>query len=266
MMSNGDIGGGGLAGLSFLQKANAADRDALRDAQTLALEMEKTRRLSEGKWSPSAGGEIVVNDATGETRRTGHEKQDAPTATQKEYEQAREQGFTGTLLEYQQAAKDAKSAATIPAEVGARIGLGDAFQAEVPAIRKRLEAWTNQDRLDLKLGRGDAAEVWRGIEGGRDALVRHLTGAGIGVAEAQNQADRYQISATDGVPTMLKKLDRLSTHLEAVKQGAINAKTGAIARDPKPLADKPAPNTRPRARNAAGDVLEYDGSAWVPAP
>jgi GH24 family phage-related lysozyme (muramidase) len=264
MMSTGNIGAGGLTGLDYLTKARSQDRDAARDAQTLALQMAQTNALSQGKWHPSGGGEIVVNDVTGETRRTGHEKPDATTADQKEYEQAKAEGFKGTLLEYQQAKKEAKgTSGSLPAEVGARIGLGDVFQKDVPALERELGTWTNADRLDLKLNRGRAGDVWRRIEGGRDALVRHLTGAGIGVAEAQNQADRYQIQATDTSPTMISKLKLLSKHLEAVKQGAINGKTGEIARNPEPITSAPA--VRPRARNAKGDVIEFDGNAWIPA-
>ncbi len=262
MMSTGNIGAGGLTGLDYLTKARSQDRDAARDAQTLALQMAQTQALATGKWHPSGGGEIVVNDVTGETRRTGHEKAESATPDQKEYEQAKSEGFVGSLLDYQQAKKEAKgTSGSLPAEVGARIGLGDVFQKDVPALKRELGTWTNADRLDLKLNRGRAGDVWRRIEGGRDALVRHLTGAGIGVAEAQNQADRYQIQATDGTPTMLKKLDLLSQHLEAVKQGAINGKTGDIARHPSPITTK----SRPRASDGRGNVIEYDGSAWVPA-
>lgn len=266
MMSTGNIGAGGLTGLDYLTKARSQDRDAARDAQTLALQMAQTNALSQGKWHPSAGGEIVVNDVSGEVRKTGHEKADLTTADQKEFEQAKAEGFKGTLLEYQQAKKEAKgSSGSLPAEVGARVGLGDFFQKDVPNLEKELGTWTNKDRIDLKLNKGRAGDVWRRIEGGRDALVRHLTGAGIGVAEAQNQADRYQIQATDTVPTMINKLHLLSNHLEAVKQGAINGKTGEIARNPQPITPNAGPAIRPRARNKAGDVIEFDGSAWVPA-
>jgi GH24 family phage-related lysozyme (muramidase) len=269
MMSTGNIGAGGLTGLDYLTKARSQDRDAARDAQTLALQMAQTQALSQGKWHPSAGGEIVVNDVTGETRKTGHEKETG-TPDQKEYEQALGQGFQGTLLDYQQAKKEAKGASgSVPSEVGARMELANAWMKnELPSIRERVKKFTNRDYLDLALGRGNAAEVSRRIETGSEALIRMMTGAGKSAEEARAYATRYSISATDRKETMLNKLAGLERDLVASRRGSITSKTGEMARDYKreqEATPDAGPAIRPRARNARGDVIEFDGNAWVPA-
>lgn len=78
MMSSGDIGGGGLAGLNYLTKARASDRDAASDAQKLKLQMAQTEALGRGKWH-SAGNGMILNDATGETRSAANNSA-APTS------------------------------------------------------------------------------------------------------------------------------------------------------------------------------------------
>ncbi|MDG3578370.1 hypothetical protein P7F60_18395 [Rhizobium sp. YJ-22] len=127
--------------------------------------------------------------------------------------------------------------AELPAEMGARIGLGDKFLAQVPAIRKRIEngdASGLWDKTMLATGSGGAGQLWRQIETGRDALVRNLTGAGMPESEAQNQAARYQIGVTDSVETMLDKLTNLEADLRATRSGAIGAKTGKLSLTPAP--------------------------------
>lgn len=127
----------------------------------------------------------------------------------------------------------------LPAEMGARIGLGDAFLTGLPDIRKSIqngELNDAGDRTKFATGSGRPAEIWRKIESGRDALVRNLTGAGMPESEAQNQAARYQISAIDSPETMLSKLNGLENDLIAVRQGAIGARTGDLVNKPAPVA------------------------------
>lgn len=270
MMSNGDIGGGGLAGLGFLQKANAADRDAIRDAQALALEMEKTRRLSEGKWSPSAGGEIVVNDATGETRRTGHEKAQTDTPAIKEYGLAVDQGYKGTFTEFEQERKAMNVKGDLGGELGARIGLGDLFLSELPSIRESVKKFGWGDKLNIALGRGAADTIRSKVDNGVDGLRRNLTGAGMSITEADDYVRRYQISSTDGIPKMLDKLENLEKAIIATREGAIKGKTGQLAREfrageaPKvttgdPLAEARAAIAKGAPRDAVVKRLEERG-------
>ncbi|WP_210253413.1 hypothetical protein [Antarcticirhabdus aurantiaca] len=131
----------------------------------------------------------------------------------------------------------------LPAEMGARIGMGDAYLDDYrrqdpnnPGIRERVEggifdgdtAGGLGNRAGLALGVGPGAEIWRAVETGRDALVRNLTGAGMSVSEAQNQAARYQIQPNDSRETILDKLDRLERDLEATREGAISARRGTL--------------------------------------
>jgi hypothetical protein len=107
-----------------------------------------------------------------------------------------------------------------------------------PSLRERIKTTFGGDeanqlkgRAQLAIGAGEAGSIWRSVEGGKEALIRQLTGAGMGMAEAQQQAARYSIAATDGVWTMLDKMDGLQRHLEAVRRGAIDARTGGITND-----------------------------------
>jgi hypothetical protein len=123
----------------------------------------------------------------------------------------------------------------LPAEMGARIGMGDAFLEQLPRIRESIARGDASGPIDgtlLKLGIGGPASLWRDIETGRDALVRNLTGAGMSESEAKNQTARYQIDATDSSDTMLQKLGNLERDLRATRSGAIKARTGGLGDAP----------------------------------
>jgi hypothetical protein len=167
-----------------------------------------------------------------------------PTSDIQNYEYDVQNGFRGTFHDWK--IETAKAgAAQLPGEMGARIGLGDSFIQELnlgvdggPSLRERIKTTFGGDeanqlkgRAQLAIGAGEAGSIWRSVEGGKEALIRQLTGAGMGMAEAQQQAARYSIAATDGVWTMLDKMDGLQRHLEAVRRGAIDARTGGITND-----------------------------------
>lgn len=125
--------------------------------------------------------------------------------------------------------------AQLPAEMGARIGLGDAFLKELPAVEQTInqgafDSVEGRSQLAFKSGKG--GEIWRTLETGKEALVRNLTGAGMSMSEAENQASRYQISPLDTKATMLDKIRGLKRDLEATRQGAIGARTGALSAQP----------------------------------
>lgn len=146
-------------------------------------------------------------------------------------------------------AKAGSTGIQLPAEMGARIGMGDQFLSELneqgiggsaenptPNLRERVKTVFGGDmkqqalsRTQLQAGMGEPAEIWRRVKSGQDALVRQLTGAGMAVAEAQDQASRYSIGAGDSVETMLSKLDGLEADLKAVREGAIGARSGSMA-------------------------------------
>lgn len=255
MMSTGDIGAGGLAGVKFLQGREAADRESAIAAAKLGLDFYKTNS------------EIDIARERLDLDRIGK-----PTDDARNYQLAKDEGFTGTFMDFMREKKLLdKGGAEIPAEVAARIGLGRVFLKDVPSINSEIGKFTAGDRADLLIGRGRAADVWRRIESGREALVRQLTGAGMSASEAENQTKRYQIQATDKNETMQRKVQMLERDLRAVEEGAIGGKTGAMARQWQSGASTiPAPSSgggnRPRAVNrSTGAVIEFDGNAWVPA-
>ncbi|MFP5077027.1 phage tail tip lysozyme [Rhizobium sp. YIM 134829] len=156
--------------------------------------------------------------------------------------------------------------AQIPAEMGARIGMGDAFLEELPAIREKVARGDASGLIDgakLAIGVGAPMDIWRDIETGRDALVRNLTGAGMSASEANNQAARYQISPTDTSETMLSKLDNLERDLRATRAGAIGARTNGLGPAPTgaddPLAAARAAIAKGAPREAVIQRLRQSG-------
>jgi hypothetical protein len=238
MMSHGDVGRGGLAGLQYLSNKNSADR-------ATAVEMAKLG-LQERQHADKSALDLLKI----ESDRT------QPTDNMREFQFAQQnEGFSGTFLDFMRDKKAVESSAGGSAELKARAGMAKGFYEDVPSIKTFIRGMTMGDRADLQLGRGKAAEAWRRIETGRDALIRNMTGAAMPEQEAKNYAQRYQILPTDRAETMLQKVDMLERdlrksfeHLQQYQQSQGSRTTGA----------------RPQARNAAGDVMEFDGSSWVP--
>lgn len=232
MMSSGNVGRGGLMGMQYLAGVEAGERDATTDAAKLQYQMRKD--AADLGIRTRAEDRQQAKDTADQKWREGdvERKNTELTGDQKEYEAAKKEGFAGTFTDFKLAQKAAGSGtAGLPAEVGARIGLGRVFIGMVPDIEKRIDTLGNKGRADLALGRGEAAAVWRDIETGREALVRGLTGAGMSQTEAENAAARYQISPTDKAETMKEKVRNLKRDLEAVEAGAIEGKSGAMSRD-----------------------------------
>ena len=246
MMSSGNVGAGGLAGVKYLQDISERQRKASTDAAKLGLELYKTRSQ--------------------EARDLYKIEADAmkPTDAQRDYRAAKAEGFPGTLMDFLQERARLTKSTTTPAEVAARIGLADAFQADLPEIRKGIQQLTTADRVDIPLRRGRAGDLWRRIESGTEAMKRMMTGAGMSATEAQNYIDRYQISATDRIETMLHKLDLLSRDLEATKQGVAAGRPGTFTQGSAPSMPR-APAAAPYRATNGRDVIEWNGSKWVPA-
>jgi hypothetical protein len=120
----------------------------------------------------------------------------------------------------------------LPAEMGARIGLGERFsQVDAPEIRKAIQsggATGPIDYLSGRLGRGQAGEVHRRMATGVDALVRNLTGAGKSESEVRDYTQRYLPAVTDDADTLERKLTGLEADLAAVAQGAVRGKSGTL--------------------------------------
>lgn len=166
----------------------------------------------------------------------------APKAAEKpsgvqEYEYAKEQGFPGTFLDFQLAQKKAGASNTtinnIPAEVGARVALGEGFLGDFDRIKATAEKFYGapageqiKRRGQMIFNTGEGGKLWRDVETGKESLIRNLTGQGMAMAEATQQASRYSISPYDTQYDALTKLDGLKRDLENVARGAYGAKGG----------------------------------------
>lgn len=244
-----------------------------RNPRTREFVTSIVQEAREGRKPPEAAREFLFarqngfdgsyQDWIGAKARAGR---DDSTSDQKDFEAARRAGFTGSFLdfvgakaaagrdpdtsdlknyraatrdpafrEYQKEQKLAGAGVSqLPGEMGARIGLGDQFLTELPGIRNQVTRWTAGERAQFAAGMGKPAEVWRRMETGKEALIRQLTGAGMQLAEAQNQAARYQLRADDSPETIVSKIDGLERDLLAVRSGAIGARSGELARTPAP--------------------------------
>ncbi len=234
MMSSGDVGKGGLAGLSYLQNTRAIDRKTALDMAKMTWERQK-----EGNKNLIELLKIEGN-------------QNKPTTDIREYMFAQSNdGYTGSFADFM---REKKAAGAGSSEAKARAGMATGFYGDVPMIKKFIQNISASDRVDLQLGRGNAADIWRRIESGRDALIRNMTGAAMPEQEARNYAARYQLSPTDRGETMIRKVEMLERdlknsfrHLEQYqKKNASSSMTGPIA------------------QNANGDRIQWNGSAWVP--
>lgn len=194
------------------------------------------------------------------------------TDDQREYQAAKDQGFTGTFMDYQVKMKEAGRqqvnidtgeklpsgfrwkdpnkremgvepipggpATQIPGELAARVGLSGDFLEQAPNLRKRIEAGDVTGLIDANMaqqGLGQAGEVYRQLQSGTDALMRLLTGAGMNETEAKQYASRYLPTIRDTAESAATKLDNLVRELSATRDTAMRGRgdaTTANAADP----------------------------------
>jgi hypothetical protein len=130
----------------------------------------------------------------------------------------------------------------LPAEVGGRIGMSDSFMSTLPAIRTDIEKGALSgatNRTLMVAGQGRPGEINRQIQTGIDALIRGLTGSGMGEAEANKYAKRYQPGLIDTDQTINSKLDGLERELHNVRSTvgygrSLPAEPGATSQPPPP--------------------------------
>lgn len=122
---------------------------------------------------------------------------------------------------------------SLPAELGARIGLGQQFLSEYPEIIKEIDAGSVTGPIDYGVGaltgRGVSGQVIRRMGTGVDALARNLTGAGKSESETRDYTARYLPGAFDDAETLKRKAEGLKMDLEAVATGAIKGKAGKLS-------------------------------------
>jgi len=122
----------------------------------------------------------------------------------------------------------------LPAETAAAIAMGGKFLDEAPAIRAKIASGMATDSLTGKVmtyfNAGEQGEVARKVKSGTEALLRALTGAGMGIAEAQKYVERYEIQPTDSAKGALSKFDQLQDELTRREQEAFRGR-GGVPRD-----------------------------------
>lgn len=184
------------------------------------------------------------------------------TSDQREYQQAKNDGFAGNFMDYQIKMKEAGRsqvnidtgeklppgyrwtdpnnrqagvqpipggpAEEIPAELASRIGLADNFLKEYDGIRASVKSGTVTGPIDVlnatKRQSSDQAGVYRKIQSGVDALQRMLTGAGMNIAEAEAYTQRYLPTYTDDAGSAVAKLDQLKAELESTRATALRGR------------------------------------------
>jgi hypothetical protein len=143
-------------------------------------------------------------------------------------------------------------ATILPSESAGRIGLADTFIANlddktvngmtVPGILSKVKAGQVTGVVDYLNARNnsssDAAETYRQIQSGTDALQRMLTGAGMPATEAANYAFRYLPVMTDTADSLALKITRLKNELTSIKEETMRGRGGSGA----PAAPSPAPS------------------------
>lgn len=107
MMVNGNIGQGGLAGIQYLQSAEERRAKAAQAAQELQLELMKINRPTDAvrnyeyaqAQTKGSGGSGVTFD---QWQADAKKREFAPPDSVREYEYAKNQGFAGSLQDFQQ--------------------------------------------------------------------------------------------------------------------------------------------------------------------
>jgi hypothetical protein len=132
-----------------------------------------------------------------------------------------------------------KKRPTVSAEMEARIGMGGKFLSDledvtdsqgnvIPGIRSRVASGEmNKDystATQAMLGKGGPGEVRRLIDGGAEALIRMLTGAGMNKEEVATYERRYQFRYRENPTETLSKLDDLAGVLKSVQHAVETGK------------------------------------------
>ncbi|CAN7493811.1 hypothetical protein LJR231_003457 [Phyllobacterium sp. LjRoot231] len=218
----------------------------------------------------------MVDKKTGNYNQIGGAEAPNPndklTTDQREYQTVKDQGYTGTFLDYQKMMKEAGRnqvnidtgvklptgfrwkdpnnqeagvepipggpGEQIPAESAARIGLTDSFLGQFDKIKEKVSAGKVTgviDRFEAGYGNGEENETYRQIQSGTDALQRMLTGAGMPQSEAESYANRYLPTYRDNAKSATSKLEQLKRELESTKKLALRGRGAATT--PPPAAD-----------------------------
>ena len=111
-------------------------------------------------------------------------------------------------------------------ELASRIGLGNEYLGDgLPRIRKLLEdgvLGSAKDRAMYWAGIGKPGEIKEIMAAGQDALLRNLTGAGMGEAEAARYAQRYDFRPhIDSISDLKRRMTALAKHLKVTRDAVL---------------------------------------------
>jgi len=188
--------------------------------------------------------------------------------TEKAYNQAVQDGFTGTRMDYEIKMKEAGRnkidintgvklpsgyewldpndqskgvkpiaggpATQLPGELAARIGLADSWlQNDLPGIKSSVNAGDVTGIVDRYQAANNQsspqASTYRKIQSGVEVLSRLLSGAGMTQVEIDEKAARYQPTYTDDTTSLADKIDQLAQEIKATRDSAMQGRGGPIA-------------------------------------
>lgn len=304
MLASGEKNPMTALGKSYLvasQNAQQQNKDQYVAAKMLeeadAKKQERAREQEKQKWledqisqlPPKMQGiaRIMPEKVFGAMIDSQFGSADTPASVQ-EYQYAVQNGFKGSFQDWKSVGKGGGmslgidpetgaltlmpgggggSGGTLPAEMGARIGLGDQFlKSDIPEIEPGIKAGDATGPVDYLMGvigKGNAGVIHRRMASGVDALRRNLTGAGMGQSEANDYTNRYLPGPLDDATTLESKLRSLEADLNAVKTGALAGKTGnlgAFLPGSNMFSQSPVKTNSPSVPKAAADALRADPS------
>lgn len=188
------------------------------------------------------------------------------TSDQREFQQAKADGFQGNFMDYQIKMKEAGRqqvnidtgeklpsgyrwvnpdkrelgvqpipggpATQIPGELAARIGMGENFlNNDLPILRKEVEAGNATGPIDRGMawaGYGKPAEIQRKFQSGVEVLSRLLSGAGMTQIEVDEKTQRYMPTMADTPSSLKTKLDQLEAEIKAAGNAALRGRGGTL--------------------------------------
>lgn len=255
--------------ISWLKSKGMGDEDAQRLASSPPALNEYLKNMYETSKPIEVGGRLL-DPKTYKVIADFSDPNSKLTSDQREFQQAKADGFAGNFMDYQIKMKEAGRnqvnidtgaklpsgfrwldpnkqelgvepipggpATQIPGELAARIGMGENFlKNDLPFLRKQenLDAATGPiDRATAWAGIGKPAEVERKFQSGVEVLSRLLSGAGMTQVEIDEKTKRYMPTLSDTPASLTTKLNQLEAEINAAGDAAMRGRGGSISSAP----------------------------------
>ncbi|TBG78622.1 hypothetical protein ELG76_04200 [Rhizobium leguminosarum] len=247
--------------ISWLKSKGMTEEDAKRLASSPPALNEYLKNMYEQKKPLEVNGRLV-DPTTYKVVADFSDPNAKMTSDQREFQQAKDDGFAGNFLDYQVMLKEAGRtkvdvntgvklpsgyewidpnnqeagvrpikggpATQIPGELAARIGMGENFlKNDLPILRKEVEAGNATGLIDRGMamaGYGKPAEVQRKFQSGVEVLSRLLSGAGMTQVEIDEKTKRYMPTMMDDPASVKTKLDQLEAEIKAAGNAAMRGR------------------------------------------